>query len=58
MGFAEQLFALHHELLRATVALIRDCPCGQGCPACVGPEAMAGDGGKKHSLALLELLAG
>ncbi|MBA3534934.1 MAG: DUF1998 domain-containing protein, partial [Ardenticatenales bacterium] len=58
VGFAEQLFALHHELLRATVALIRDCPCAQGCPACVGPEAMAGDGGKKHSLALLELLAG
>ncbi len=58
IGFAEQLFALHRELLAATDVLIRDCPCEQGCPACIGPDGMAGPDGKQHALALLETLGG
>ncbi|MDQ4079088.1 MAG: DEAD/DEAH box helicase [Chloroflexota bacterium] len=56
IGFAEQLYALHGELLAATESLIRDCPCQQGCPACIGPDGMLGEGGKQHALALLELV--
>ncbi len=37
LGFADQLYDLHHELLRAAYELIRDCSCERGCPACVGP---------------------
>ncbi len=58
IGFAEQLYALHRELLDATEALIRDCPCENGCPACVGPDAMQGEGGKTPSLELLRTLDG
>lgn len=56
VGFAEKLFELHAELLAAVAALIRDCPCEQGCPACVGPDGMVGQGGKQHALALLATL--
>jgi DEAD/DEAH box helicase domain-containing protein len=37
LGFADQLYDLHHDLLQAAYALARDCPCQRGCPACVGP---------------------
>lgn len=42
LGFAEQLYALHDELLRDAHALIRACPCREGCPACVGPVGAIG----------------
>ena len=54
VGSAEKLFELHERLLQATAQLIRDCPCSGGCPACVGPEGMIGEGGKQHAIALLE----
>ncbi len=37
LGFAERLYALHHELLRGALELVSACPCKDGCPACVGP---------------------
>jgi DEAD/DEAH box helicase domain-containing protein len=37
LGFADQLYDLHHDLLQAAHALVRDCPCQRGCPACAGP---------------------
>ncbi|MGH2543177.1 MAG: Zn-binding domain-containing protein, partial [Ardenticatenaceae bacterium] len=58
IGFAEQLFELHDELLAATESLIHDCPCDHGCPACVGPDGMVGEEGKRYALALLQALAG
>jgi len=47
LGFSLRLFELHEELLRAAQALVRACPCCQGCPACVGPVL-------EHELAQLE----
>jgi DEAD/DEAH box helicase domain-containing protein len=37
LGFADQLYNLQADLLRAAAALVEDCTCERGCPACVGP---------------------
>lgn len=36
LGFAEQGFARLDELTEAALAHLEGCPCGDGCPACVG----------------------
>ena len=36
LGFAEQAWHRFEELLVACSALVRDCPCDDGCPSCVG----------------------
>src|SRR5688572_9926331 len=36
LGFAEQAWHRFEELLAACSALVRDCPCDDGCPSCVG----------------------
>ncbi|MCC7358828.1 MAG: DEAD/DEAH box helicase, partial [Anaerolineales bacterium] len=40
LGFAERLYELHLDLLAAAHDLVRDCPCRDGCPACVGPVGL------------------
>jgi len=37
MGLAAPLYQIRGELLERTLALVRDCDCVAGCPACVGP---------------------
>ncbi|MHB8324242.1 MAG: DEAD/DEAH box helicase, partial [Candidatus Dormibacteria bacterium] len=54
VGLSARLFDLHRELLLAAAALIRDCDCEFGCPACVGPVAGVEDGAKLAALRLLE----
>ncbi|MBO0687660.1 MAG: DUF1998 domain-containing protein, partial [Candidatus Dormibacteraeota bacterium] len=39
VGGARRLYELHQELLRDAAELVRECPCGDGCPSCVGPLA-------------------
>ncbi len=36
LGFAEQAFHRFEEILAACDALVRDCPCDDGCPSCTG----------------------
>jgi DEAD/DEAH box helicase domain-containing protein len=36
LGFAEQGYARLDELTEAALAHLNGCPCGDGCPACVG----------------------
>ena len=36
LGFAEQGFTRLDELTEASLAHLEGCPCGDGCPACVG----------------------
>ena len=62
LGFSEQLFERHGELLAGAEEMIRGCPCRFGCPACVGP-VLLNDGGDKPlletkalALSLLEVL--
>lgn len=52
IGLAEKAFDIRGTLLAAAVAMVRDCPCEQGCPSCVGPSAEVGRGGKAATLGL------
>jgi DEAD/DEAH box helicase domain-containing protein len=62
LGFTRQLFENHDELLASVEDLIRACGCRHGCPACVGPVPLIGDGNvpllntKELALALLGVL--
>lgn len=58
LGFSEQLFELHDELLRAAHELVARCPCRAGCPACVGPVLAGEEETKAETTTLLEILAG
>jgi DEAD/DEAH box helicase domain-containing protein len=53
VGFSEQLFKLHGELLRKASELVESCPCGSGCPSCVGPVELIGEGGRAAAIQLL-----
>jgi DEAD/DEAH box helicase domain-containing protein len=37
IGFSDELFDLHDQLLRAAHEVVAHCPCETGCPGCVGP---------------------
>ena len=37
IGFSEELFELHDQLLRAAYDMVARCRCEAGCPGCVGP---------------------
>ena len=58
VGLAARLFERHAELLDGALALIDDCACQQGCPACVGPPNERSVEGKRHARRLLALLTG
>jgi DEAD/DEAH box helicase domain-containing protein len=53
VGLSARLFDLHGQLLQGAVALLRDCDCESGCPACVGPVAGVEPHAKATALALL-----
>jgi DEAD/DEAH box helicase domain-containing protein len=58
VGLAPRLFADRELVLRRARALIEDCPCAGGCPACIGaalpaPPAL-GPGGAGRPQALLD----
>jgi DEAD/DEAH box helicase domain-containing protein len=36
LGFAHKAYELIDEIIRACLELIDNCPCGDGCPSCVG----------------------
>ena len=57
IGLAPALYELHSKLLHEADALIRDCPCDEGCPSCVGPSGEVGGRGKEVALRILEELA-
>ncbi len=62
LGFSQQLFERHGEMLAGAGEMIRGCGCRFGCPACVGP-VLLNDGGERPlletkalALALLDVL--
>ncbi len=58
LGFSESLYELHADLLNAARDLIRDCPCVNGCPACVGPVGDVDDDTKALTLKMIEGMIG
>jgi DEAD/DEAH box helicase domain-containing protein len=53
VGLSERLHELWDELLVVCRDLVRDCPCLEGCPGCVGPAAEVGPRGKASATELL-----
>ncbi|MCB9103356.1 MAG: DUF1998 domain-containing protein [Anaerolineales bacterium] len=56
LGFSRRLFDLHTDLLYHAYELVATCPCPDGCPSCVGPAGEDGMGGKRETLAILEIV--
>ncbi|MFQ6615522.1 MAG: Zn-binding domain-containing protein, partial [Fidelibacterota bacterium] len=54
VGFSQQLFDSHEDLLTQTEALISGCVCDNGCPSCVGPAKDVGEKSKVVSLGILK----
>ena len=61
VGLADYGYGVIEELLRKALALIRNCPCGDGCPSCVhSPKCGSGNKplDKRAAQAVLEWLLG
>jgi len=56
IGFSENLFERHDELVRAVRSVITSCPCEHGCPMCVGPLMEVGPSAKSAALKILDLM--
>jgi DEAD/DEAH box helicase domain-containing protein len=56
IGQSEPLFRMCSEMVRQGRRLIEACPCGAGCPSCVGPLGEVGERGKEIALRYLALL--
>lgn len=56
IGLSQRLFEQHQDLIHGALQMVSECPCQDGCPACVGPMGEEGFGGKVHALALLRSL--
>lgn len=57
IGFSERLFEIHDDLMNHAYELVAACECADGCPSCVGPAGEDGHGGKRETLAILELFS-
>jgi DEAD/DEAH box helicase domain-containing protein len=58
LGFSEKLYELHDELLKGALELIQDCPCAEGCPACIGGMVKVGKNVKAGALYILSAIQG
>jgi len=47
LGLSEHLYERHQLWIDGAREMIAECPCHDGCPACVGPIGEEGHGGKK-----------
>ena len=56
IGFSENLFERHDEVITAVRSVITSCPCEHGCPMCVGPLLEVGPSAKDAALQILDLM--
>lgn len=56
IGLSESLYDHDRECIQNSFELVRQCPCRDGCPSCVGPAGENGLGAKELTLAILELI--
>ncbi len=58
IGLMEHMHAILGTFLSEIVQQIKECPCSNGCPSCVGPETELGYGGKLETLVLIKEILG
>ncbi|ROR32549.1 DEAD/DEAH box helicase [Inmirania thermothiophila] len=62
IGLSEPLYEARAQVVAGALALVRECACRAGCPACVGPVLAGDEAGvrtpRAAALRVLELLAG
>ncbi len=56
IGFSKKLYDEQFALMEKAGEQLLKCPCKNGCPSCVGPGGEKGSGGKKETLAILNIL--
>jgi len=56
VGLSEKLFTEYDRLFESCRDHVRNCPCVEGCPTCVGPPMEVGSGGKEGVLKLLDYM--
>ena len=56
LGLSERLYERQADLLLGALELVRDCPCADGCPGCVGPVGPGSGDVKQLTLRLLQAL--
>ncbi len=56
IGFSDNLFERHGELILAARSVISACPCEHGCPMCVGPALEVGPSAKNAAMQVLDLM--
>jgi DEAD/DEAH box helicase domain-containing protein len=57
VGQSAPLYDMTEALLRDTAELLARCPCGDGCPSCVGPVGEVGERGKFAAQRILAALS-
>lgn len=58
IGFSEVLYERGEEVLETLIAMIKKCPCSNGCPSCVGPPIRNDGNHKKAAQYILNSLLG
>ena len=58
IGLAQAIADHCEEINEAVISLIRNCPCNDGCPGCVGASGENGLGGKAEALAISRGIGG
>ncbi len=59
IGLAEKAYDIFADLVRHTLALVKECPCEEGCPACIYSPKCGNDNqplDKKGTILILEAL--
>lgn len=56
IGLSENIFEIHPRLIQATLELVEECSCQDGCLSCIGVSGENVAGGKLETMAILRLL--
>jgi DEAD/DEAH box helicase domain-containing protein len=56
IGLSDRLYELQGQVLEAAAELVRECPCENGCPSCIGPITAIDEDIKARTQRLLQAI--